>query len=333
MTQGIKALRKIQIGAEATTDPGTAVAATTILRGMGTIQDTTEVVFVEEDVGILMPTDRSYISQKGAELSMEETPLTFEQIGYIFQASILAATPTTDTGSGYIWTYPFPTSDAVTVQTYTIEGGDNVAVEEMAYSFVREFTLSGNAGEAWNMTATWQGRQVSTSAFTAALSLPSVEEAIFGKTSLYIDESTGSFGGTLVSQTLLSAEVAYTSGLIAVFTANGQLYFDFIKGTRPEGTVTVTFEHNESAVAEKAAWLAQTVRRIRLSIAGNALSVGGAYTTKTINVDVIGLWESFDALGEQDGNDIVTGTFRFGYDPTEATAGSITLVNELSALP
>ena len=333
MAQGIKALRKIQIGAEATTDQGTAVAATTIWRGMGSISNATEVNYVEEDVGILMPTNRTYISQYVAELSMEDVPATFEQFPYILEASVLACTPTTDTGSGYIRTYTLPTSDLPTVRTYTIEGGDNQAVEEMQYGFVVDWTLSGSAGEAWTMGANLQGRQVSTSAFTAPLSLPSVEEMLFGKSSLYIDESTGSFGGTLVSQTLLSGDVAYTSGLMAVFTANGELYFDFIKSTRPEGVLTVTFEHNDTAVAEKAAWLAETVRRIQLKIPGSALASGGTYTTKTALLNMIGKWESFDALGDQDGNDIVTGTFRFGYDETQATAGEFIVVNELSALP
>ncbi len=56
---GIKALRKIQLGREA--NAGTAVAATAIWRGMGTIEDTREVVVAEEDVGIIMGTEWSVV--------------------------------------------------------------------------------------------------------------------------------------------------------------------------------------------------------------------------------------------------------------------------------
>ncbi len=54
---GVKALRKIQIGKETTA--GTAVAATTIWRGMGTIEDQREIRRIDEDVGVLQRTNRS----------------------------------------------------------------------------------------------------------------------------------------------------------------------------------------------------------------------------------------------------------------------------------
>ena len=41
----------------------------------------------------------------------------------------------------------------------------------------------------------------------------------------------------------------------------------------------------------------------------------------------------FDALGEQDGNNIVKGTFRARYDATAAKYCTITLVNELASVP
>ena len=81
-SQGIKALRRIQLGKE--TDPGTAVAATAIWRGTGTIQDNLTTVFPAEDVGILVGTDRNYIPKAEAMLSLAETEATFEQLPYLF---------------------------------------------------------------------------------------------------------------------------------------------------------------------------------------------------------------------------------------------------------
>ena len=48
---GVKALRKVQLGLEST--KGTAVAATALWRGTGTIEDKREVVFPDEDIGYL----------------------------------------------------------------------------------------------------------------------------------------------------------------------------------------------------------------------------------------------------------------------------------------
>ena len=83
MTQGIKALRRIQLGAESVA--GTQVAATTLWRGTGTIQDNLEQVFPEEDIGILPGVDRSYIPKVEAMLSLSQTEATFQQLPYLFE--------------------------------------------------------------------------------------------------------------------------------------------------------------------------------------------------------------------------------------------------------
>ena len=46
---GVKALRRIQLGAESSA--GTSVPATTKWRGGGTIQDDIDLVFAQEDTG------------------------------------------------------------------------------------------------------------------------------------------------------------------------------------------------------------------------------------------------------------------------------------------
>ena len=333
---GIKALRKLQFGAEASTDPGTDVAATTVMRMSGTIRDTRQTVFVEEEVGYLPGLDRTYVPILGGELTMTG-PATFEQLPYVLEAGVMLATPSaTDGGSANIYEYTMPTTAVKTPRTYTIEGGDNIAAEQMVYSFVSQFQLSGNAGEAWQVSATWAARQVSTCAFTtlASSDVPTVEEMLVSKSKLYLDVSTDAPGTTQVSQTLLSATINVTTGFTAVNTADGQLYFSFVKQAMPEVTVQVTFEHNASAQAEKDYWRAQTPRNLRLLCTGNALtSAGSVYSLKTFIFDLAGKWESFDAISDQNGNDIVTGTFRGRPNRDAGYFGDFTVVNNLAALP
>lgn len=330
---GIKALRKIQLGRESTA--GTAVAASTIWRGMGTIEDQRETVFPEEDIGILGGVDRTYVPKLLAAISMGSIPATFEQLPHILEAGVRTDAPAQDgAGTDYIYEYIFPTTAANTIKTYTIEGGDNQAVEEMEYGFVTGFTLEGSAGEALMMSAEWQGRQVATSAFTGALTLPTVEEILVSKGKLYIDDDDGTIGTTQKTSTLLSLTLNVNTGLTAVFTADGSLYFTFVKGVAPEITLDVTFEHDGTATAEKANWRAQTARQIRLIFEGSTVGTPGTtYSKKTLIIDLAGKWESFSALEDQDGNDIVTGTFRARYNATAALFAAITVVNELSALP
>ena len=331
---GVKALRRIQIGKESTGTPGTAVAATTVLRLSGTLEDQREIVFPPEDVGLLSGTDRQYIPKLAAAITTEGEA-TFEQVPYFYEAGVDNIAPTTDTGSGYIYTYTLATTAQKAPRTYTIEGGDDNEAEEMEYSFVKEFTLSGNAGEAWMVSANWQGRQVSTSTFTPSTdaAIPTVEDMLFSKTILYIDESSDTVGTTAKSNTLLSAELKVVTGFQEVYDAQGNLYFGFVKQVPPEVTLNITFEHDATSAAEKAKWRAGTARLLQLKTTGAALSSSGAYSTKTHIINLAGKWEKFEKIDEQDGNDIIKATFRARYNSTAALFGSIVVVNELSALP
>lgn len=332
---GIRALRKIQFGPETTA--GTATTATHIWRGIGTIEDQLTMAYAEEDVGIVQPTNRAYIPKVQAALTFDPVPATFEQLPIILEAAIKTVWTgaTADTGSGKVYAYSYGTTSVNTIKTFTIEGGDDSEQESFAYGFVKSFSLEGTAGEAWMVSADWQGREVSTTDFTTSLTLDTVEEALFSKTTLYIDTS-GSIGTTSKANTLLSATLNVgDTGNVAVYTADGNLYFGFQKQQRPADpwTLEVTFEHNSTAVAEIAAWRAKTVRAIRLLTTGTALTTTGAtHATKKLIIDCFGVWDKFSKIDEQDGNDIVTGTLNIGYDATGGSGLTITVVNELENL-
>lgn len=329
---GIKALRKILLGAETTA--GTAVDADTLWRGLGVIDDQREVIFADEDIGYLSGKNRTYVPKLGAAISFAPVPATFEQLPVILSAGVKnVITGVTDTGgSGKVYTYTFPTTAANSITTWTIEGGDDQQAEEMEYSFVNAFEISGNGGEAVQMSADWIGRQVSKCSFTASVTTPAtVEEVLFGKGKLYIDAATGTIGTTEKSSTLLGMSLKVNTGWIEKHAANGQLYFSWAQSTKPEILLDVTFEHNATAVLEKDAWIAQTARLLRLKFEGNALTTAGTFTYKSLIIDLAGKWESFGPIDELNGNDTVAGTFRAGYDATAAKFAEIKVVNETAS--
>jgi len=339
---GIKPLRKIQLSREAHGTQGTATTDYIIWRGGGTLQDNRETVFVEEDVGILPGVDRTYVPVKGGELVFTDTPATFEQLPYIFDSAIYLATATTDASSAFIRTYTMPlqSSDnksSTDLQTVSFKAGDNQEVEDMSFSFISNFTLKGAAGEALMVGATWKGREVTTDAagFDTTVTLQSVEEILFSKGKIYIDAVGGTIGTTQVTKTLLGADLAWDTGWKSENTADGRLDFSFIKQVGPEVVLDVRFEHNGTAQAEKAAWRAETSRLLQLKFEGSALTTTDAaatYDVNTLIVNLPGKWESFSALDEQDGDDIVTGTFRSRYNATSGTGPEIILANETETL-
>jgi len=332
---GIKSLRKLQFGRQADSDSGDAIPATTIWRGTGTLEDARDLHYIDEDVGILSGTDRTNTSSLGAKLSLDATPGTYEQFPHILEMNIKAATPASDSGggSGYIYTYTIPTTAGNTVKPYSIQGGDNQQAEVANFMHGTDFTFAGEEKKEWMMSSNLFGRTVANTTFTPALSLPTVYEANFGQTLLYIDDDSNTWGSTLKSNTLLQASLKYTSGLIPKFTADGQLYFSFVQTTMPKIELTLTFEHDAGSVTEKTNWKNETPRLIRLLNQGPALTTPGLYTYRSIIIDLAGKWLKFAKIGNRNGNDILEGTFTGRYNATQASSGQIVVVNELSSLP
>jgi len=164
------------------------------------------------------------------------------------------------------------------------------------------------------------------------LTLPTLEEILFGKSKLYLDAIGGTLGATLKSNTLLGFDLTIKTGWYAVFSGDGRIDFGFIKCADPSVQLDITFEHNGTARAEKAFFRALTSRLLRLKIEGSALVTAGAYTYKTFLADLAGKWTKFSVLGEQNGNDIVTGTFTSRFNPTPAKYAEFTVVNALASL-
>lgn len=335
MAGGIKLARKLLLGQETT--PGTAVAASTYWRGMGLIDDQREIVQPEEHVGIISGTTRTYQPKYSAAVSMDAVEATFEQMDHILQASIKTAVATQDgTGSGYERLYAAPTGalDVSNLTTYTLEGGNNQQAEEIEYSFVDSWELSGKVGEALMVSGEWLGRQVTKCSFTGTATIPEVEEILFSKGKLYIDEVSGTIGTTQIENAWLEATVSYKSGWRPVFTGEGNLYFTFAKQVGPEVTIDLKLEHDASGVGQKDAFVAGTPKLIRMLWEGSALETAGTgYTYKTFQIDAAGFYEKAGPLEDDEGDDVLPLSFKVAYDSTGALFFEVLTVNENSAIP
>jgi hypothetical protein len=288
-----------------------------------------------EEVGILGGTDRSYIARVWSELTMPAVEATYEQLPYILEAGLQTATPTQDgTGSDYIYAYAAPTTAQNTFSTYTIEGGDDQQAEEFDYAFVKHFNLAGDGQGALMVSADWTGRETTDSTFTGAISIPDVEEILVNSATLYIDDSGGTIGTTEVSDTLFSIDLDWTTGLSEYWAVDGSLDFSLVKFTEDDIVLTMTYEHNADAVAEKAEYRAGNIRLIRLVFEGSAVQTPGTvYSNKTLQVDLAGKYEDWGALEDNNGNDVVSVTFRVRYSTADALKAELTVVNELTTLP
>src|SRR3990172_1227522 len=211
---GAKTFRKLQLGRNADSDSDDVIAATTILRANGTIEDTRNLYFVEEDVGLATGSDRTNTSLLGAAIATEPIEATYEQLPHFLEMSVKAATPVTDSGDAWVYTYPIPTTSFPALKPYTVEGGDDAGAEVANFVHCMDWTLAGVGGEPWKMSGNLFGKTVIPQAFTGALTLPTVNTMNFSKTKLYIDSDSDSWGLTLKSNTLLGATLHYNAKLI-----------------------------------------------------------------------------------------------------------------------
>jgi hypothetical protein len=332
MAEGIVSLRKTQIGPESTA--GTAVAATSVQRVLSNgAKDDRVIEFVNEHIGYLPQVNRTVTPKLAASIAFDDSPLTYEQAMYPFSAGIQTVAATADgAGSGYIWSYSFPTTAVNTIKTYTIEHGDNIQAREMEYSFCESFAISFNAGEVVNISSNWIGRQWTNTTFTGALTAPTVEEVLTSKGLLFIDAASATIGTTRVTNSLLSGTLNVTTGWKPVWTADGNLYFSFAKNTAPEITLDLVYEHNTSSEAEYAAFVARTTRQISIKFLGSTLTSAGTFTTKVFRFDLAGTYETWDSFGDTDGNNTVSCTFRAAYDATANLFANIFVVNEVASI-
>jgi len=290
---GIKSLRKIQIGLETT--QGTAVPATKILRVPGgVLSDDRQVTMVQESVGIIPGTDRSYISAAQGSISIDSSPLTPQQFP-IFMAACLGIDPWTigtrttptqgqveGTGTAYRYKTTMPTTATPSSNvSYTFEGGDSFEVEQMTYGKCTSVSVSGSSGAALMMQASFMGQYVRYfgSSFTALSALDTVEDLIFARSKLYLAEPTGPTPTfTAVDSTFLGFDVGVQASWVPKFTGQGNSSgtvptWEFAVFTEYSVSGSFTLEHNSwtsgTANGLKQKWRDQTTLVMRVDCFGS----------------------------------------------------------------
>lgn len=334
----VRVLRKIQIGTETTA--GTAVAASTVWRSpdpAGMIDDARDIIVVPENIGYAQWGGANYQPKYGAALAMADQPATYQQLPYILAAGVenIVSGTQDGAGSGYIYQYDFPATSMQSIKTFTIEAGDDQRQDEMEYSFVQNFALSGNKGEAVMMSADWFGRQATDCSFTASQSVPTtIEEILFLKGKLYLDASGGSIGDTQAENCWLGFTLDVNTGWVPLFTAEGNLYFSSAKCIGPVVTGTLVLEHDATAETEIGYARAGTARLMRMLFTGSSFTTAGTtYSAYTLKCDFAIKYTDVPVIEDDEGDDVVTLPFQAYYSSTDTQPGQIIVVNTSSTLP
>jgi hypothetical protein len=306
-TPGIKSLQKIQIGKEAT--PGTAVAATKILRVPGgMLSDDRQVTMVDEMVGIINGTDRSYIAAAQGSISIDSSPLTPQQFPILLAASLGFTYPSApasytsgllDGVSAYRYTVNMPTTSTPVANvfsggqnvSYTFEAGDNFEAEQMTYGKCTNVSVSGSSGGPITMQGSFIGQDIRyKGAFTSLSTIDTVEDLIFARSRLYLAEPNVSPTFTAVDSTFLGFDVGIDCSWVPKFTGRGNASgtvptWEFAVFTNYSVSGSFTLEHNlwtsGTANGLKTKWRNQETLIMRIDCwgSGTALDITGSTLT------------------------------------------------------
>lgn len=325
---GEKAFRKIQFGKE--TVHGTNVAATSRQMGVLTQKSSPTIYMPEENTGTLVKYHHATKVAELAELTRDGS-LTYEQCIYFFLMGIKGAvTPVNIEGDAYRWTFD-PNLEALNnPDSFTIEYGDDIQAFESGYCMAKSLEISGTIDEPVNLKVDMFGRDLTKCAFTPALALPTVEDAMSSMTSIKIEDTYAALdAGTPKAKTLIDYSWKLDTGIHSKKFMDGELTFTGHGEAACAPELDLTFEFNSNANAEYDHFDSQVKRFIRLQTSGSEIETG---VGKALILNLCGVYTEWDTLDERDGNDIVKVKLVAIYDPTWDRAWGVEVVNDVASL-
>ena len=347
---GRKKLRRIQMAFETT--PGTAVATTWRWRGPAvTLDDNRPWEFVEEDIGLLGGDDRKVLPYADGALALPDCPLTPEDFAYLLGASLggpITGSADGAASSGYRYITTIPTTSApANNRAMTVETGDDFEVERAAYGKCTEWSVKGvqrktimAGGKLQTQPVARFGTSFSTTSIVAR------NDLIFAGSRLYLDAIGGTPGTTQITNQFLGFEIACKPKYAFKQTGEGASAsavpsYNLVVYTDHELTGKLTLEHDPAADGStglKALFRAGTQRLLQIDCLGQTYATPGTGTLFTggrrgVRFILPITITKAPPLDEIDGNDIVTFEWASRFNSTFGSAGTITVCNEVSALP
>ena len=339
---GNAVFRKVQYGKESS--HGTPVAADTMLLCRAPIPEADREVHIPTvDMGVRTNRllDAAVVRKVLADgVTIEDADgAYFEMLPVLLSMGILNITPAEQNGGegDYLWTAAAPQTGAETVDSVTLEIGDDSQGYEIAYCLCRSlnFKIDCVSGEV-HVSANCFGDQVTPTTLTGAISVPSSVEMMVGSLcKLYIDDTWAGVGTTEFASSLISADVTIETGVHPKFFGSGQRTLDSHGQNAITAVAKLTLERNATVVAEEAYYRpasghAVTTRHMRLELTGGQIGSGDNHT---LVIDMAGVWTGWQSLGsELDGNTQDVVTLTGGYDVTGAQGVSVAVTTDVASI-
>lgn len=340
---GERVLHKIQYGKE--TNHGEAVAADTMLLGEVTLPEADrEVIIPGFGVGERMPGQlaSAFVRRIMAEGVTFSTPADrggayYQLFPLLFSMCVKGNITPAEQNSGqsdYLWTFPAALSGSETLDSITLEAGDDARAYEVAYCMAPSLEISGNcdSGEV-TVSATLFGDRITATTFTADLSAPTATFVIGKLFRVYVDSTWAALGSNELTDALVDWTLSINGGANPKLRGSASRTIDTHGQGENEVTLTLGLERTSDVQTEEDYFLADTVtpRFVRLEI-DSGIAIGEGDNHK-LTLDLAGAWVGWQMFGrDQDGNTLDVATLRVGKDATGSKAYEFKVLTNVSGI-
>ncbi len=342
MAVGLKAFRTIQISNVENT-PGSAEAATEVLFGEISQTYTDKVYFKpEQDRGVLTPNYEAPFQVSDAIELVMEGPLYDRWCAFMFASAVRGnITPTQPDNVNeplhYLWTIePGLTTNNTPditdgIDTFTIEFGDNVQSYETEFLYTTQIEISGVVNEPVQATWTTQGRQVTESAKTGALTAPAAAYFPFNLSKFSIDTSYANLGNTQKTGMLRAFTWTLETAFTPLFAGDGNLYFVALNEDRKMVQLELTYYRDgTNSEAAKDIWESQATTYIRIELNGDTEMDAAQGNPEYLRLDGAYKYTEWPTIEDEEGTAVVTVNLESFYDTTASKMFSVLLGLKMS---
>jgi hypothetical protein len=323
----IEHLRRFQVGRETT--PGTAVAATRLLRGNATLSEQRTTYRSEYPHGVRGTVGGVGVIVQRATTWDVETEASTEEILWPLLTGLRSVTPT---GSGpYTWTFEPDVGSAspASIATMSVEyvDADGVAnhyVAGAAHCVTQKIGLSVSPTEIARLKYSGFGR--ARQAITPANATPYASRTLIpgGLFRVWWDATWASLGTTLLTTTVRSAELEIETGWEPDYTldARSDLDFSLLRPGPVKASLKLDMLLDSVSAARIANWRANSPAFVRLQ--------GAVDASNSIQVDLSARLGDDLSLGSDGGAVTVSLSLEGVYDPTSEKLVVVTVKNGIA---
>ena len=333
-TGGVKALRKVQIGVEAT--KGTAVPATHILladcdvdlSGYELYRNTHPAGVLTEHLG---PTA---LLKKDVDLKLSAEAISYQQLAWWLSLSL--DQPATTGAGPYVHTFDPGVAALWNPHSATVElhyeDGTNDEDVEFEYVTAKTLRISGTQNGAVTAEIDCFARKVTDAAVTSLTIPTTLNPILVAQAKYYINDTwalafVAAPAAGIVSNQIISFNLEVDVGQFPWHGVEGATTFAEAKERQKNARLTVRSLYNPDAATEGAA--AERVHAAAGDLRFPTISFTGPGNMK-LHIAMSGKHENGEFLvqGDEDGLDVTEMTFVGHYDPTGAKLIAAVLTND-----